>query len=201
MLAHFFCCGGAAGLRDPGRMMAEGGIKGASERTTAKTVARRAARPRRLAEIRPELESDRRSRRLRAGARRVQGRGAAPLHRQARGRARCGLRARLQAGLGVARRAWTSARAGTCWRFARPGLDRQLYRPRDYERFRRPPGAGHVRGPGDGQAEDGRRPPRGVREPEAFEEDARVVVIEEAKDERLEVELREVRQARLEIEL
>lgn len=87
-----------------------------------------------------------------------------------------------------------------------PGLDRQLYQPRHYERF-----VGHkvrvtLEDPGTGK----RRTVTGRLEafekpgdaPEGdLEKTARVVVVEEPKGERLEIALRDIRQARLEIEL
>jgi ribosome maturation factor RimP len=83
-----------------------------------------------------------------------------------------------------------------------PGLDRQLYRPRDYERFvgRRArvtltdPATGKKRTV-VGRLESFTRPE------EAPGEEARVVVVAEPKGERLEVTLRDIQQARLEIEL
>lgn len=90
-----------------------------------------------------------------------------------------------------------------------PGLDRQLYRPGHYERF-----VGHKvrvtfedpetakRRTVVGRLEAFERPPGASGEIASGEEDARVVVgVEEPKSERLELSLREVRQARLEIEL
>jgi ribosome maturation factor RimP len=89
-----------------------------------------------------------------------------------------------------------------------PGLDRQLYRPGHYERF-----VGHKVRVTFEDLETGKRRTV-VGRLEAFEwpaspsgetvseEDARVaVVVEEPNSERLELSLREVRQARLEIEL
>ena len=88
-----------------------------------------------------------------------------------------------------------------------PGLDRQLYRPRDYERFvgrktrvtLEDPGTGKRRTV-VGRLESFERP-EPVSGEIASEEDARVVVTVEPKGERLEVRLRDIRQARLEIEL
>jgi ribosome maturation factor RimP len=86
-----------------------------------------------------------------------------------------------------------------------PGLDRQLYRPRDYERFVGSKVRVTVDDPATGKRktvvgrlESFERPPAVETAPE---EDARVVVVEEPKGERLEVKVREIRQARLEIEL
>lgn len=83
-----------------------------------------------------------------------------------------------------------------------PGLDRQLYRARDYARF-----VGRkVRVTIDDP--ETRRKRTVVGRLEAFdlpagvpEEEARVVVVAEPKGERHEVGLRDIRQARLEIEL
>jgi ribosome maturation factor RimP len=83
-----------------------------------------------------------------------------------------------------------------------PGLDRQLYKARDYPRF-----VGHlVRVTLEDPAT--RKKKTVVGRLEAFdlaegapEGDARVVVVEEPKGERHEVSLRDIRQARLEIEL
>jgi ribosome maturation factor RimP len=83
-----------------------------------------------------------------------------------------------------------------------PGLDRQLYRPRDYARF-----VGRkVRVTMDDP--ETRRKRTVVGRLEAFElpadvpeGEARVVVVAEPKGERCEVSLRDIRQARLEIEL
>lgn len=88
-----------------------------------------------------------------------------------------------------------------------PGLDRQLYRPSHWERSvgrkvrvtledpqtgKRKTVSGRLEAFGKPESASGETAP---------EEDARVVVIEEPKGERLEVALREIRQARLEIEL
>ena len=88
-----------------------------------------------------------------------------------------------------------------------PGLDRQLYRPRDYARFvgrkarvtLEDPETGKRRTV-SGRLESFERP-EPVSGETATEEDARVVVIAEPKAERLEVRWRDIRQARLEIEL
>ena len=83
-----------------------------------------------------------------------------------------------------------------------PGLDRQLYRARDWERF-----VGRKVRVTTEDPETGRKK-TGVARLEAFgrpegapEEDARAVLVEEPKGERSEVSLRDVRQARLEIDL
>lgn len=85
-----------------------------------------------------------------------------------------------------------------------PGLDRQLYRPGHYERF-----VGHkvrvtfedpqtgARKTVAGRLDSFERP----AEEAAPEENARVAVVEEPKGERLELNLRDIRQARLDIEL
>lgn len=90
-----------------------------------------------------------------------------------------------------------------------PGLDRQLYQPHHFERFV----GSKVRVTLDDPRTGTRRtvvgrleefePPAGETAPgEAVpKEDARVVVTEEPKGERLEVSLRDIQQARLEIEL
>ena len=85
-----------------------------------------------------------------------------------------------------------------------PGLDRQLYQPHHFERF-----VGHkMRVTVEDPATSKRRTVVGRLEaferPEGAsesEEDARVVVVEEPKGERLEVKYRDIRTARLEIEL
>lgn len=93
-----------------------------------------------------------------------------------------------------------------------PGLDRQLYRPRDYERFVGSKVRVTVDDPATGKKktvigrlESFERPPIVSGETAsgetAPEEDASVVVVEEPKGERLELKIRDIRQARLEIEL
>lgn len=88
-----------------------------------------------------------------------------------------------------------------------PGLDRQLYRPRDYERFVGSKVRVTVDDPATGKKKTviGRlesfERPSDVSGETASEEDARVVVVEEPKGERLELKIRDIRQARLEIEL
>jgi ribosome maturation factor RimP len=87
-----------------------------------------------------------------------------------------------------------------------PGLDRQLYQPRHFERF-----VGHKVRVTLEDPETGKRRTvvgrlEAFEKPEDAPEDvlektARVVVTEEPKGERLEVALRDIRQARLEIEL
>jgi ribosome maturation factor RimP len=83
-----------------------------------------------------------------------------------------------------------------------PGLDRQLYQPHHFARF-----VGHrMRVTLDDPATGKRRTVTGRLEvferPEgASEEDSRVVLVEEPKGERLEVKVRNIRMARLEIEL
>lgn len=83
-----------------------------------------------------------------------------------------------------------------------PGLDRPLYRPRDYQRFLGRLARVTVEDPETGKKRTviGRLQEFEVPEG-APEEDARIVVVEEPKGERHEIALRNVRQARLEIEL
>jgi ribosome maturation factor RimP len=83
-----------------------------------------------------------------------------------------------------------------------PGLDRQLFKARDYARFVGRQVRVTVEDP------ETRRKKTVVGRLEAFdlaegapEGDARIVVVEEPKGERMEVSLRDIRQARLEIEL
>jgi ribosome maturation factor RimP len=83
-----------------------------------------------------------------------------------------------------------------------PGLDRQLYRARDYPRFVGRKVRVTMEDP------ETRKKKTVVGRLEAFdlaegapEGDARVVVVEEPKGERYEVSLKDIRQARLEIEL
>jgi len=90
-----------------------------------------------------------------------------------------------------------------------PGLDRQLHRLRDYERFLGSKARVTLEDPGTGarRTVTGRlaaveRPPGEAGEGEAVPDAAaRVVVVEEPKGERLEVAFRDIKQARLEIEL
>ena len=83
-----------------------------------------------------------------------------------------------------------------------PGLDRQLYRARDWERFVGRRVRVTMGDPATGKKRtvvarlDAFDRPEGVSD-----EDARAVLVEEPKGERTEVRLRDVRQARLEIEL
>jgi ribosome maturation factor RimP len=88
-----------------------------------------------------------------------------------------------------------------------PGLDRQLYRPSHYERsmgsrvrvtFEDQAGA---RKTVTGRLEAFERPLSETAETAPDEENARVVVVEEPKGERLELALRDIRLARLEPEL
>jgi ribosome maturation factor RimP len=83
-----------------------------------------------------------------------------------------------------------------------PGLDRQLYKARDYARFVGRKVRVTLEDP------ETRKKKTVVGRLEAFElpedapeGDARVVVVEEPREERHEVTLRDIRQARLEIEL
>ncbi len=83
-----------------------------------------------------------------------------------------------------------------------PGLDRQLYRPRDYARFVGRKARVTLEDPETGKRKTVVGRLEGFERPEGVpEEDARVVVVAEPKEERLEVRLRDIRQARLEIEL
>lgn len=83
-----------------------------------------------------------------------------------------------------------------------PGLDRQLYRPRDYERFVGRKVRVTLEDPRTGTKKTVVGRLEAFERPEgAPDEEARVVVVEEPKGERHEVSLREIRQARLEIEL
>lgn len=83
-----------------------------------------------------------------------------------------------------------------------PGLDRQLYRPRDYERFVGRKVRVTLEDPETGKRRTVVGRLDAFERPEsASEEDARVVVTAEPKEERLMVRLRDIRQARLEIEL
>jgi ribosome maturation factor RimP len=83
-----------------------------------------------------------------------------------------------------------------------PGLDRPLYRPRDYQRFLGRLARVTTEDPETGKKRTviGRLQEFEVPEG-APEEDARVVVVEEPTGERHEIALRNIRQARLEIEL
>lgn len=83
-----------------------------------------------------------------------------------------------------------------------PGLDRQLYKPRDYERF-----AGRLARVTMDDPETGKKKTvtarlQGLRNPEgAAEEDSAVVLSDDRTGERWEVPLKNVKVARLEIEL
>lgn len=83
-----------------------------------------------------------------------------------------------------------------------PGLDRPLYRPRDYERFLGRLARVTVEDPETGKKKTVIGRLQEFDRPEgAAEEDARVIVVEEPRGERHEIALRNIRQARLEIEL
>lgn len=87
-----------------------------------------------------------------------------------------------------------------------PGLDRQLYQPGHYERFVGRKVRVTLEDPETGKRRTVTGRLEAFEKPEdapedALEKTARVVVIEEPKGERLEVALRDIRQARLEIEL
>jgi ribosome maturation factor RimP len=83
-----------------------------------------------------------------------------------------------------------------------PGLDRQLYKPRDYARFVGRKVRVTMEDPATGKKKTvvGRLEAFDLPEG-APEGDARVVVVEEPKETRHEVSYRDIRQARLEIEL
>ena len=180
--------------------MGEGGIKGASEMTTAKPAGRSTAG--RLAEIRPEIESI------------AEHSGCELWHAELKGGT---LRLFLDKPEGVTLSdcehvsklvsAYLDVvdfgKSRYVLEVSSPGLDRQLCRPHHFERF-----VGHrVRVTLDDPATGKRRTVAGRLEtferPEgaSSEEDARVVVVEEPKGERLEVKYRDIQQARLEIEL
>lgn len=83
-----------------------------------------------------------------------------------------------------------------------PGLDRPLYRPRDYRRFLGRLARVTVEDPETGKKRTVVGRLQELEAPEgAAEEDARVIVVEEPRGERHEIALRNIRQARLEIEL
>jgi ribosome maturation factor RimP len=82
-----------------------------------------------------------------------------------------------------------------------PGLDRQLYRPRDYERF-----LGRLARVALTEPETGARRTvvgrlQEFHPSETAEEDGLLVVVDEKSGERTETRLRDIRSARLEIEL
>jgi ribosome maturation factor RimP len=182
--------------------MGEGGTKGASEMTTAKTVAQAGGSAAgRLADIRPEIESI------------AEASGCELWHAELKGGT---LRLLLDKPEGVTLSdceyvsklvsAYLDVvdfgRGRYVLEVSSPGLDRPLVRPVHWERS-----VGRkVRMTLDDPETGKRRTVTGRLEafegPEGIsEEDARVVVIEEPKEERLEVRLREIRQARWEIEL
>jgi ribosome maturation factor RimP len=182
--------------------MGEGGTKGASEMTTAKTVARMGGSTvGRLAEIRPEIESI------------AEASGCELWHAELKGGT---LRLFLDKPEGVTLSdceyvsklvsAYLDVvdfgKSRYVLEVSSPGLDRQLYRPGHWE--------GSVGRRVRVTLEDPRTGKRRTvtgrlaafeRAEGASEEDARVVVVEEPQEERLEVSLREIRQARWEIEL
>lgn len=83
-----------------------------------------------------------------------------------------------------------------------PGLDRQLYRARDWERFVGRKVRVTMEDPGTGKKRTVvARLESFDRTEGAPEEDARVVLVEDPKGERTELRLRDVRLARLEVEL
>lgn len=187
-------------------MMGEG-TKGASETTTAKTAGTPAGSiAGRLAEIRPEIESI------------ADATGCELWHAELKGGT---LRLFLDKPEGVTLSdcehvsklvsAYLDVvdfgKSRYVLEVSSPGLDRQLYRPSHFERF-----VGHkmrvtVEDPATGKKrtvvgrlESFERPAADSGET-ASEEDARVVLVEEPKGERLEVKYRDIRMARLEIEL
>lgn len=188
--------------------MGEGGTKGASETTTAKTAGKAGGSSAgRLAEIRPEIESI------------ASASGCELWHAELKGGT---LRLFLDKPEGVTLSdceyvsklvsAYLDVvdfgKSRYVLEVSSPGLDRQLYRPGHFERF-----VGHkarvtLEDPATGRRRTvvGRleafERPEPVSGETVFEEDARVVVaVEEPKEERLEVRYREIQQARLEIEL
>jgi|SRR5215213_1691793 len=188
-------------------MMGEG-TKGASETTTAKTVGRATGSTAgRLAEIRPEIESI------------ADSTGCELWHAELKGGT---LRLFLDKPEGVTLSdcehvsklvsAYLDVvdfgKSRYVLEVSSPGLDRQLYKPQHFERF-----VGHkmrvtVEDPATGKRrtvagrlEAFERPGFVSGETASSEEDARVVMVEEPKDERLEVKYRDIRMARLEIEL
>lgn len=83
-----------------------------------------------------------------------------------------------------------------------PGLDRQLYRARDYERFAGKKVRVTMDDPETGKRKTVTGRLESFERPEgASDEESRVVVVAEPKGERYELRLREIRMARLEIEL
>jgi ribosome maturation factor RimP len=186
--------------------MGEGGTKGASEMTTAKTVAQGGSTAGRLADVRPEIESI------------AEASGCELWHAELKGGT---LRLLLDKPEGVTLSdceyvsklvsAYLDVvdfgKGRYVLEVSSPGLDRPLVRPAHWEQSvgRRvrvtldDPGTGKRRTV-TGRLEAFERPAP-VSGETASEEDARVVVIEEPKEERLEVRWREIRQARWEIEL
>lgn len=183
-------------------MMGEG-TQGASETTTAKTVGRATGSTAgRLAEIRPEIESI------------ADSTGCELWHAELKGGT---LRLFLDKPEGVTLSdcehvsklvsAYLDVvdfgKSRYVLEVSSPGLDRQLYKPQHFERF-----VGHkmrvtVEDPATGKRRTviGRLEAFERPEGASSEEDARVVMVEEPKDERLEVKYRDIRMARLEIEL
>ena len=83
-----------------------------------------------------------------------------------------------------------------------PGLDRQLYRARDYERFVGKKVRVTLDDPETGKRKTVTGRLESFERPEGVSDDeSRVVVVAEPKGERYELRLREIRTARLEIEL
>jgi ribosome maturation factor RimP len=82
-----------------------------------------------------------------------------------------------------------------------PGLDRQLYRPRDYERFLGRLARVALTEPATGARRTVVGRLQEFHPSEASDEDGLVVVVDEKSGERTETRLRDIRSARLEIEL
>lgn len=188
--------------------MGEGGTKGASEVTAVQTVttAKTAARmggstAGRLAEIRPEIESI------------AESSGCELWHAELKGGT---LRLLLDKPEGVTLSdceyvsklvsAYLDVvdfgKSRYVLEVSSPGLDRPLHRPSHWERSVGRKVRVTLEDPQTGRKRTVTGRLEAFEKPgEAPEEDARVVVIEEPKEERLEVALKEIRQARWEIEL
>ena len=191
--------------------MGEGGIKGASETTTAKTVARTGGPAAgRLADIRPEIESI------------AEASGCELWHAELKGGT---LRLLLDKAEGVTLSdceyvsklvsAYLDVvdfgKGRYVLEVSSPGLDRPLHLPAHWERSVGRKVRVTLEDPGTGKRRTVTGRLEAFERPEGIsEEDARVVVIEEGStgrartepgEERLEVRLREIRQARWEIEL
>src|SRR5215210_2410252 len=196
--AHSFCCRGQPALSRQGRTMGEGGTNSASETTTAKAVGKAGGSAAgRLADIRPEIESI------------AESSGCELWHAELKGGT---LRLFLDKPEGVTLSdceyvsklvsAYLDVvdfgKSRYVLEVSSPGLDRQLYRPHHVERF-----VGHkvrvtLEDPATGKRRTvvGRLEAFERSETASDEEDARVVVVEEPKGERLEVKYRDIQQAR-----